>query len=1540
MTSQTIISPVVMLKQPSDWTNWIRSIQSYAADTGSWKYCNPNSTDKLKEQPTALTKEEKAELGDEWLEEWRDRKKEHRDASNALMAINRRIRDTVGLDYQSTLKIDGSCRENLIALKAAINYSDYDIQKANARELARLEKGIGRSDVSKWITDWRNLHEQVKSIDDPFLPELRLCDAFIGAVASDYQSFSETWLRKFLEERNKPKEEQTLKLMTILNDFQVIQQAQARARKTTSHVAFSAQLTSPQDRKPCLCGNSHKLTSCFYLNPKVRPNPFTYRFKASKNMQESLKKDPNIKEKINKAFKTANLPLPLWEEIEEKIKEATNQAGSQQQANSSSNDEKKKEMNFISVAMTISDLSMDDYPYKHSFHLDSASTTHICYDSGRFVTMRPPKPNEPNHVCCGTSSVQIEAYGEVKLTIDGVDEPLHITLDHVAYIPKFHLNLVSTSKMEQKGVFVRPESNTLAQNGKEFAHIYKVGGFRILDRNPLDFPDISPRREESLEASFNFSVISARPHETKATKSVWHRRLGHTRPEVIDQLEANTDGVKVLKDQEASPDVCEGCKIAYLPRQVSRTPMFRGNYPFEKIHMDLMQFHPATNGDVYLFHMYCAFSHFHFVFTIDRKTTKKLMNCIEEATNLVYAWGFPVRYFQLDPEAGLRDEFETPFRQFTRQRGITVLRAPVANKEANGSAERSGGVIAKKIRAILLESKLPQNLWNEIADQAARMLNRLPVQRLGWMTPFERVTKRKPSLAGMRIPGSKAYVKIDYENRKRDQKVSAQAHIGFYIGCNASNIYRIWIPSEKKIISSRDVVIDETVKYNPLVDKIEEVGKKPDLIWIVEEPERPQKIMNTQFLHPISANKLSQDQAPVESNPMSNQPSNDMITQAIGKDTGLLTPESSRQTTPLPPNEEEPTINSDETPIEPIPDVIEPPIEQESQPIEVTNDEQPLQAPATRQKRHYTKKLTEEEVISNLRQSSRADRAARRRAHEEIRFNGATYLPLHKAYSQAMLSKAHRDTVIEPPKDWKALLNHPYHYQFKEAARDEFNRLKEKDTFHEVNTFDCTPGAQILPLKWVFTYKFDEFSFVKAYKARLCVRGDMQAPTSEDLYASTGAMRTFRILMALVAAFDLICLQMDAVTAFINADLDETIYARFPHGFEQSGQCLLLKKALYGLRKSPLLWYEEISDYMKELGFVACPEEPCLYVHQEKLIIVFIYVDDFLLISPKSLMTELSNVKASLMTKYDFRDLGEATQFLNIKIIRDRPNRKLWLSQEDYMDKIMSKFKLEEDTDVTTPLSHHIKLTPYDKKATPDQIQAYQQRVGTLLYPAIVTRPDVAYAASKLSQFNTNPSTTHRHEAERAMKYLYNTKKLAIEYTGTPGPTELVSLDENYYTASDASFADSVIDRKSTQGWLISLFGGLVAWQSSKQKTVTTSTTEAELLAMSKAASEMMAMNRLLDQIGLEIDEKSNLYCDNAQTVGLITKEKPQLVTKLRHVDTYHFWLRQANQAGSISVQWIPTNEMPADGLTKALPRQKHVEFVNQLRLRDITNVT
>ena len=463
---------------------------------------------------------------------------------------------------------------------------------------------------------------------------------------------------------------------------------------------------------------------------------------------------------------------------------------------------------------------------------------------------------------------------------------------------------------------------------------------------------------------------------------------------------------------------------------------------------------------------------------------------------------------------------------------------------------------------------------------------------------------------------------------------------------------------------------------------------------------------------------------------------------------------------------------------------------------------------------------------------------------------------------------------------------------------------------------------------WVYTYKTDDKGFLTACKARLVARGDQQAKgLSEQNYAATLAARSLRTVLAIAARFDLELKQFDAVNAFVNAHLDNSVLMEMPPGYRKPGTVLKLQKALYGLRQSPLLWQRELTSTLTNLGFKAVPQEPCIMMRDD--ILVFFYVDDIVVAYKKERQEQVDKTINQLRKKYQLTGGDDLAWFLGMEVHRDHVKRLIWLSQTAYIEKIARLTQSSPTYIPTTPMATQ-ELFPFDSIAETPSIRLFQRKIGSLLYAAVTTWPDIAFATSRLARFNQNPGPEHHKAADRVLQYLFGTRYYALQLG-----------DGNHLTiASDSSFADNTLDRKSSQGYTIQLFGGLIAWRANKQDTVTTSTTEAELLALAQAAKEGFFVQRLLDQLTVRLDNNLlQLQCDNQQTIRLINSDIATLQTKLKHVDIHNHWLRQEAQAKRIHVAYVPTKQMVADGLTKSLTADNHQKFISMIRLVPIESL-
>jgi hypothetical protein len=298
-------------------------------------------------------------------------------------------------------------------------------------------------------------------------------------------------------------------------------------------------------------------------------------------------------------------------------------------------------------------------------------------------------------------------------------------------------------------------------------------------------------------------------------------------------------------------------------------------------------------------------------------------------------------------------------------------------------------------------------------------------------------------------------------------------------------------------------------------------------------------------------------------------------------------------------------------------------------------------------------------------------------------------------------------------------------------------------------------------------------------------------------------------------------------------------------------------------------------------------------------------------------------------------DLGHCSKFLSIIILRDRINRRMWLSSHVYVSELLDEWKLSSCKPAPTPFPSYImSLPPAPPNSLPDINDAeltprYQRLVGCLLYLAVATRPDIAYYAMWLGQFNAKPSCTHFLTAKHVLRYLSGMKDLALCLGSLSPhvPTTLHGYLQNV-GCSDADWASDAVDRKSISGYAFFFEGSLVSWSAVKQKSIALSSTEAEYYAMTHAFKEALWLRVFLRLLNFPIPKPFPILSDNQAACSL--SNTPAISARSKHIDIRHHFIREHIRVGSFSTAWIPTEDMPADIFTKVLAfpifsRHRHV---------------
>jgi hypothetical protein len=501
------------------------------------------------------------------------------------------------------------------------------------------------------------------------------------------------------------------------------------------------------------------------------------------------------------------------------------------------------------------------------------------------------------------------------------------------------------------------------------------------------------------------------------------------------------------------------------------------------------------------------------------------------------------------------------------------------------------------------------------------------------------------------------------------------------------------------------------------------------------------------------------------------------------------------------------------------------------------------------------------------------------------------------------------------------------------AMRSELKSMDENQVW---NLVDLPDGVRAVECKWVFKKKTDMDGNVSVYKARLVAKGfrQVQGVDYDETFSPVAMLKSVRIMLAIAAYFDYEIWQMDVKTAFLNGNLTEDVYMIQPEGFvdpANADKVCKLQKSIYGLKQASRSWNIRFDEVVKSFGFIKSDQDSCLYkkFSGSKVNFLILYVDDILLIGNDIEM--LQETKNSLERSFSMKDLGEATYILGIRIYRDRSRRLIGLSQSTYLDKVLKKFSMESSKKGFLPMSHGIKLSKTQCPQTADERERmsrfpYASAIGSIMYAMICTRPDVSYALSVTSRYQADPGESHWAAVKTILKYLRRTKDMFLVYGGDD------ELSVKGYT--DASYLTDLDDSRSQSGYVFIMNGGAVSWKSSKQDTVSASTTEAEYIAASEAAKEAVWIRNFLMDLGV-VQGASNpldVYCDNN---GAIAQAKePRQHQKNKHILMRYHLIRQFVEQGDIKLCKVHTDANVADPLTKPLPQPKHEAHTRAMGIR------
>lgn len=474
-----------------------------------------------------------------------------------------------------------------------------------------------------------------------------------------------------------------------------------------------------------------------------------------------------------------------------------------------------------------------------------------------------------------------------------------------------------------------------------------------------------------------------------------------------------------------------------------------------------------------------------------------------------------------------------------------------------------------------------------------------------------------------------------------------------------------------------------------------------------------------------------------------------------------------------------------------------------------------------------------------------------------------------------------------------------------DAMKEEINSINLSQTWSVV---EHPKDRTAIGSRWVFKIKKNDKGEIERFKARLVAQGFTQryGVDYDEVFAPVARSATFRALLSVASAKNLVVKQYDVKTAFLNGTLQEEIFMKPPQGYNLNNKVLKLHKSLYGLKQAARVWNQTLHKALCSLGFKQSLHDDCLYIlrKENSLCFMICHVDDIIFAAnSENLITSLSS---SLSKNFELKCLGAVQNFLAIQITRDDLGV-FSISQTNYIMKIAQEFELQDSKGSKYPLDPGYHKLQDDNMLETNTI--YRKLIGMLLYVSTNTRPDISASVAILAQRVSKPRKLDLTEALRVVRYLVATKDLKLKLFDKSKPP-LIAF-------SDSDWAEDRTSRKSISGVLCQVFGGSISWSSRKQDVVSISTTEAEFYALAETIKEVIWLKGILIDLGIKVESPITVNSDNQSTIMMINNPKSSSRTK--HIDVRLHFVRDYVYCNKIKLKYCPTDVNTADMLTKPL---------------------
>lgn len=1065
-----------------------------------------------------------------------------------------------------------------------------------------------------------------------------------------------------------------------------------------------------------------------------------------------------------------------------------------------------------------------------------------------------------------SSSITSHGQGTLSLTPD-------LKLNDVIHAPHLSHNLLSTAQLNDIGIGVyhppTAQSYMELPNNTVFS-LHREGNLFML-----------PSLSTSLLQTKAFQTINSKYVTNPQTL---HCRLGHYNYNTLLQYghKCYTNYPKLTE----LPDdlVCQSCTQGKLHKSsVGKSHLPRSTQAFQVLHCDLSG-HISTTG-YGNYHYWVSFvddyTKYCFIYFLHSKSDVHL--ALQQL--LVDVKQFTTNSISVIHSDQAGELYGGQFKQLCSTHQIKQTFSTPHRPDLNGVAERYNRTYAEMGRTLMLHCSLPTRFWPFAISCATYLMNRTPSRAIQFVTPYEKLTSKKPDFRHFKIFGCAAQVLKYSYRRKFDSKTTTCIFLGYDIN-SSSHTYIFYNPATNKILKSRDAAFFESeFPFN------KESKSLPSTPAVFDE------IISISSSNPVEQQQFLQASDHENDSTTSDD---DQLVSAPG------TPCSGPGSIHFP---SAPSSIIDE---------------QASDSSSITSYEDPNDS-------DFYPSSNESDIAFLSIVSSQLD-------------TKLATIPVLGLNVQVSSSPDHSDTqyldlindnIIREPTSYYQAINDPLHGKYWNQASDsEYNQCEKLGTFEWLPRSDLPKNAKVLRCKWVYKLKPDK------YKARIVVKGFMQNENDyTELFAAGARPTTVRLLFNHYSQRPTwLIFSADVSGAFLNAKLDPSnpLFMEAPPGFERPGQVIRLIKSLYGLKQAPHEWQQFLHNILLKFGLHQSKSDSTFYFNHDKNFYMTFHVDDFLILTRDQATLDafkahmIQHLSKTVEDKDPITFKQNPTAYLGMDI-EYTPNH-IKLHQSNYLTKFLNHDSFNMCDSKTRPTPAPAYLNNYVPTSTEPVLDAehhakYRSGVARALFAAISTRPDILYTVTQLSKYLVRPTQQCWSMLKHLLRYLNGTRSLGLLYrihrsSDQPPPITLTAYTDADWAKPNFDPDTQSKSRRSVSGHLIlSNTGGVIYYSSKTQTSTALSSCEAEYISCSLLCKEVRYLRNLFPDFGNPLHEPTPVYLDNQSALKSAQNQDNK---RMKHLEVAHFHIKDLLRNGTITLHYVQTEEQLADIFTKILPRDQH----------------